>query len=259
MDFCYRALWVLWTFQLLSAAWHDMLLPFNFGKADVSVFIVRPRGKDAKSFSTVLRENSMDAFSMLSWIGNLETTPRHFLFLDRDGVINWDRRDYVKSWGEFEFCPDTLSALRHLYQQHVGVIVVSNQSALHRGYIEWTSFWHMHRQMIHQIREAGGDILAAFYCPHRPDERCSCRKPSPGMLWGAARLFGVTLQSAVMIGDRSTDVLAARNAGCRAVLLDRVQSDGNTSGIAAPASNVPDDRFPSLLDAVLALFGDAPT
>jgi D-glycero-D-manno-heptose 1,7-bisphosphate phosphatase len=196
---------------------------------------------------------------MLSWIGNLQIAPRHFLFLDRDGVINWDRHDYVKSWSEFEFCPDTLSALRHLYQQHVGVIIVSNQSALHRGYIEWASFWHMHRQVIHNIRKAGGDILAAFYCPHRPDEGCSCRKPLPAMLWGAAKLLGITLQSTVMIGDRGTDVLAARQAGCRAVLLDRVRPDGSTSGAAAADSCVPDDRFPSLLDAARALYGDIPS
>lgn len=195
---------------------------------------------------------------MLSWIGNLQITPRRFLFLDRDGVLNWDRPDYVKSWSEFEFCPDTLAALRHLHQHHVGVIVVSNQSALHRGYIDWASFWYMHRQIIHHIREAGGDILAAFYCPHRPDEGCSCRKPLPGMLWGAAKLFRITLQSAVMIGDRATDVLTARNAGCRAVLLDRVRPDGSTSDLAGPDSCVPDDSFPSLLDAALALYGDTP-
>lgn len=194
---------------------------------------------------------------MLSWIGSLQTTTRHFLFLDRDGVINWDRPDYVKGWSEFQFCPDTLSAFHYLRRQQVGVIVVSNQSALHRGYIQWHSFWHLHHEMIRSIRQAGGDVLAAFYCPHRPDEKCSCRKPSSRMLRSAARLFGVTLNSAVMIGDRATDVATAKNAGCRAVLLDWVQPEGSLPNPATPDSIAPDSRFPSLLEAVLALYGDA--
>jgi phosphoglycolate phosphatase-like HAD superfamily hydrolase len=76
------------------------------------------------------------------------------------------------------------------------------------------------------------------------------------MLWGAAKLLGITLESTVMIGDRASDILTARNAGCKAMLLDRVRPDGSTSGIAAADSCVPDDRFPSLLDAALALCGD---
>lgn len=192
---------------------------------------------------------------MLSWIGHPETSAKHFLFLDRDGVLNWDRSDYVKNWGEFQFCPDALPALQWLYRNQVAVILISNQSALHRGYMGWDSFWHLHHQMIHHIRQAGGDLLAAFYCPHRPDEQCSCRKPAPGMLESAARLFGVALESAVMIGDRSSDLLAAKNAGCRAVLLNRFLPSADLAGAVTTDMITPDDTFTSLLDAVRALCG----
>jgi D-glycero-D-manno-heptose 1,7-bisphosphate phosphatase len=191
---------------------------------------------------------------MLSWIGNLETTTASFLFLDRDGVFNVDRPDYVKNWEEFQFYPDTLPALRWLYQHRVAVIVISNQSALHRGYMGWDRFWDLHHNMIDAVRRAGANILAAYYCPHRPDEHCACRKPSPGMLLSAARTFGVVPASTAMIGDRPTDLLTARAAGCRAILLDRA---GGQAGDRKPVdvhSSVPDGHFTSLLEAVQALF-----
>jgi D-glycero-D-manno-heptose 1,7-bisphosphate phosphatase len=191
---------------------------------------------------------------MLSWIGNLETTATEFVFLDRDGVLNRDRPDYVKNREEFQFYPDALSALQYLHQRKVAVIVISNQSALNRGYIGWDSFWQMHHAMISEVRRAGGDILAAYYCPHRPDEKCLCRKPSPKMLLSAARTLGAVPASAAMIGDRYTDMLTARQAGCRAVLLDRPEASAGAPGAAEWVAGAPDDRFTSLWDAVQALY-----
>jgi D-glycero-D-manno-heptose 1,7-bisphosphate phosphatase len=191
---------------------------------------------------------------MLSWIGNLETTATEFVFLDRDGVLNRDRLDYVKNREEFQFYPDALSALQWLRQRDVAVIVISNQSVLNRGYTDWDSFWQMHHAMIGAVRRAGGDILAAYYCPHRPDENCLCRKPSPEMIFSAVRTLGAVTASAAMIGDRYTDILTARRAGCRAVLLDRPEASAGDPGAADPAASAPDDRFTSLWEAVQALY-----
>ncbi|NLI81847.1 MAG: HAD family hydrolase [Deltaproteobacteria bacterium] len=158
---------------------------------------------------------------MLFWVHSAQTRSRKFVFLDRDGVINEDRPDYIKHWEEVRFYPDALEALRRLNEMDVQVILISNQSGLNRGIIGSEAFRDIHRRMVRHIRDCGGDVLAAFYCPHMPHEHCRCRKPAPGMIRKASGIFGIPLENTFMIGDRWTDVEAAENAGCRAILLDR--------------------------------------
>jgi D-glycero-D-manno-heptose 1,7-bisphosphate phosphatase len=158
---------------------------------------------------------------MLVWIGSPRKIGSHLLLLDRDGVLNVDSPDYIKNWGEFEFYPDALGALRAFRLMGVSVVISSNQSGLHRGIIRWSDFWYLHEQMVRTIREAGGDLLAAFYCPHRPDEACGCRKPSPSLLLAASQLYQVPPESTVFVGDRITDIQAAVAAGSKPVLLER--------------------------------------
>lgn len=158
---------------------------------------------------------------MLAWIGSPRRENSRLLFLDRDGVLNVDSPDFIKSWQEFVFYPDTLDSLRRLRLRNVDVVIVSNQSGLHRGIIDWSDFWFLHEEMVRAVREGGGDILAAFYCPHRPDEHCGCRKPLPTLLLTAARLFGIRPDATFFIGDRITDLQAAVGAGSKPVLLER--------------------------------------
>ena len=158
---------------------------------------------------------------MLISISTPQCDSRAFLLLDRDGIINKDRPDYIKHPREFHFYADALQALRWLREHHVLVVLISNQSGLNRGIIAWEDFWHIHEGMIKGIQNAGGEILGAFYCPHRPEEGCSCRKPSPGMIKAAATIFPIPLSETYLIGDRDSDLLAASRAGCRGVLLDR--------------------------------------
>jgi D-glycero-D-manno-heptose 1,7-bisphosphate phosphatase len=174
---------------------------------------------------------------MLAWIGSPRMQGSHLLFLDRDGVLNEDSPDYIKSWREFTFYPDTLGALRKLHRRNVSIVIASNQSGLHRGIIDWSDFWLMHGEMVRAVREAGGDILAAFYCPHRPDEQCGCRKPLPTLLTTAASLYQVRIESTFFIGDRITDLQAAVAAGSRPVLIERAPSgdmDWQQHGIMPP-------------------------
>lgn len=163
---------------------------------------------------------------MIVWIDSLQIHSGTFVFLDRDGVINIDRPHYIKHWTEFHFYTDALEALRSLNEKRVNVVVISNQSVLNRGFTTWNAFWGIHSGMVQEIRKAGGNISAAFYCPHRPDENCTCRKPSPGMILAASRLLDIRLESTWMVGDRETDVMAANAAGCRPVLLDRAPCEG---------------------------------
>ncbi|NOZ07008.1 MAG: D-glycero-beta-D-manno-heptose 1,7-bisphosphate 7-phosphatase [Chloroflexi bacterium] len=147
------------------------------------------------------------------------STPRPAIFLDRDGVINQNRSDYVKSWEEFEFLPGALNAIAQLASSHFHVIVVTNQSAIGRGIVPSPVVEAIHDRMVREVTRAGGRIDAVVYCPHEPKRGCLCRKPAPGMFHEAVARLPVDLPASVFIGDAQSDLLAARAAGCRPVLV----------------------------------------
>lgn len=189
---------------------------------------------------------------MLIWINSPEPVSDRFVFLDRDGIINEDSPSYIKDRREFKFYDESLEALRRLHENRVNVIVISNQSGLNRGIITRNDFWEMHDYMVRGIREAGGEILAALYCPHRPDENCACRKPSPAMILAASRLFGIPLsESTYMVGDNLKDIQAAQGAGCSGILVERRSSDG--LALDSPKNIKAFERYPTFTQAVLSL------
>jgi D-glycero-D-manno-heptose 1,7-bisphosphate phosphatase len=142
------------------------------------------------------------------------------VFLDRDGVINHNRPDHVKTWEEFAFLPQALGALRRLAALDWPVVVVSNQAAVGRGLVDWGTVEEINTRMAAVVRDFGGRVDAVLCCPHRPDEGCACRKPQPGLLLQAAERLGLDLEASFLIGDAESDVLAARSAGCRPVLVE---------------------------------------
>jgi D-glycero-D-manno-heptose 1,7-bisphosphate phosphatase len=146
------------------------------------------------------------------------------IFLDRDGVINADSPDYVKSWDEFNFLPGSLQALAELTQAGYRLIIITNQSIIGREMVPLSVLEEMHRRMQHAVESAGGAIYDIFFCPHRPDDQCECRKPRPGMILEAGRRHRIDLGKTVMIGDRAKDVMCGRNAGCGATILVRTGS-----------------------------------
>jgi D-glycero-D-manno-heptose 1,7-bisphosphate phosphatase len=141
------------------------------------------------------------------------------IFLDRDGVINENREDYVKSWEEFIFLPGALTALRHLAFFPGPIIVVTNQSAIGRGIITADAVRDIHEKMCREIEAHGGRIDGIFFCPHHPDQQCDCRKPQPGLLLQAQQRFSIDLTNSYLIGDAAGDILAAQSVGCRAYLV----------------------------------------
>ena len=141
------------------------------------------------------------------------------VFLDRDGVINYNRSDHVKSWSEFEFLPGTLQALRSLAQLPWPIVVVSNQAVIGRGLVSQATIDDVHDRMLRIVEAAGGRIDAVFYCPHRHDEGCTCRKPSPGLLLRAAYELQLNLAKSYLIGDALTDILAANAVSCQPILV----------------------------------------
>ena len=141
------------------------------------------------------------------------------IFLDRDGVLNTNRTDYVKSWEEFEWLPNSLEALRLLRKLGRPTVVVTNQSAIGRGIIDRKEVDHIHKLMRERAERVGGRIDKVIYCPHHPDDNCSCRKPRPGMILQASSQLGLNLHRSYLIGDSLTDVLAAQAAGCLPILV----------------------------------------
>ncbi len=151
----------------------------------------------------------------------MRPSPVRVVFLDRDGVINQDSPDYIKSWSEVRFIPGSLSGIRRLNEAGYTVIVITNQSAVHRGLIPLHELERIHRGMQEAAAAEGGRIAAVFFCPHLPDEGCPCRKPRPGLIRAAQAAYAIDMEQSVMVGDSARDIECARRAGCgRAVLVE---------------------------------------
>lgn len=144
---------------------------------------------------------------------------RPAVFLDRDGVINENHHDYVKSWAEFAFLPNVFEPLQRLAQSQFAIVIISNQSAIGRGLTSVAAVEDINRQMVAEVARRGGRIDGLYYCPHRPDENCTCRKPRPGLLQRAAAHLNLDLARSFLIGDAVSDVEAALNAGCHPILV----------------------------------------
>ncbi|HET9978974.1 MAG TPA: HAD family hydrolase [Ktedonobacterales bacterium] len=141
------------------------------------------------------------------------------VFLDRDGVINRNRADYVKDWNEFHFLPGARRAIGRLTQEGYRIFIITNQACVGKGLLSRPALEAMHRRMQREIKGAGGHIEAVLYCPHRSDEACDCRKPAPGLLLRAQNEYGVDLHQAVLVGDSLTDMAAAAAAEVPGILV----------------------------------------
>lgn len=144
---------------------------------------------------------------------------RRAVFLDRDGVINEDRDDYVKNVGELAVYPEAPGAISRLAAAGFEVIVVSNQQGVAKGIIAEDDLLAIQAEISRQVEAAGGAISAFYYCKHLASEGCSCRKPQPGMLLQAASERCIDLAHSFMIGDTSKDMMAGKSAGCATVLV----------------------------------------
>src|SRR5258706_12832792 len=141
------------------------------------------------------------------------------VILDRDGTINHDSDNYVKSPGEWRPIDGSLEAIARLTQAGYRVVVATNQSGIARGLFDTATLIAIHDTLQRAAALAGGRIDAFFFCPHAADSACACRKPKPGMLTEIARRFNVSLSDVYMVGDAPRDVEAAAAAGARPVLV----------------------------------------
>ena len=186
------------------------------------------------------------------------TTPRKAAFLDRDGVINLDRA-YVHQWDEFEFVPGVVQAMKRLHEAGHVLIVVTNQSGLARGMYTEAQFQALTHRMREALAAAGAPVEAVYHCPHHPKGRvpelaidCDCRKPAPGMILRAAREHGLSLSESFMVGDKPSDIEAARAAGLGRAYIVQSDNEESPEGLAGA-----DAAFADLAACVEALLKQA--
>lgn len=141
------------------------------------------------------------------------------VLIDRDGVICRNQKDHVKSWEEFSFLPGALEGLALLAHYDLYIVVITNQAIINRGMVRTEDVEEIHHRMLRAIEAAGGRVDRVLFCPHRPDENCSCRKPQPGLLLQAARELCIDLSQSYLIGDAKTDMQAGRRVNCLRYLV----------------------------------------
>ena len=171
------------------------------------------------------------------------------IILDRDGVINRDSDDYIKSPDEWLPIPGSLEAIARLNRAGYTVVVATNQSGIGRGYFDLATLQQIHEKMERELARLGGAIDAVFFCPHTPDDHCDCRKPKPGLLWEIAKKYDCDLAGVMAVGDSLRDIEAAQAVGAKPVLV-------RTGKGAAVAKN---DKLPAGVEvyADLGAFADA--
>lgn len=177
------------------------------------------------------------------------------IILDRDGVINEDSDAYIKSPEEFIPLPGSLEAIARLKQAGYTIAVATNQSGIARGYYDETTLAAMHEKLARLLDQVGGGIDYIAYCPHGPDDHCSCRKPQPGLLQEISQHFKVDLTAVPMIGDALRDIQAARSVGGAPILVKTGKGD-HTLATADPAALADVPVYANLAAAVEALLNN---
>jgi D-glycero-D-manno-heptose 1,7-bisphosphate phosphatase len=168
------------------------------------------------------------------------------VFLDRDGVINENREDYVKSVDELKFLPGSVQAISRLTTAGFRVIIISNQQGVGRGLIQHDTLEQINDVLHAELASVGSEISGIYYCPHLKEENCACRKPKPGLLLQAAKDLGFDVSDSVFVGDSAGDMEAGQAAGCQTILvLSGKTLAHQVEGLKAH----PDHIVPTLSDA----------
>ncbi len=144
---------------------------------------------------------------------------RRLLILDRDGVINHDSDDFVKTPDEWLPIDGSIEAIAKLSSAGFTVAVATNQSGIGRKLVDKPAIEAMHEKLRALVKDAGGDVGRIVYCPHHPDDGCDCRKPAPGLYQKLSRQYGVPLDGVPIVGDSERDLVAARAVNARPILV----------------------------------------
>ena len=176
---------------------------------------------------------------------------RRLVILDRDGVINYDSDEFIKSPDEWRPIDGSLDAIRRLSDAGFEVAVATNQSGIGRKLLDVPALEAIHKTMKTAVRDAGGDIGKIVYCPHHPDAGCDCRKPLPGLLLQLSRKYGVPLDNVPVVGDSLRDIEAALAVGAKPVLVRT--GNGAKTVLQLEARDLSVDTFADLGEVADAL------
>jgi D-glycero-D-manno-heptose 1,7-bisphosphate phosphatase len=158
---------------------------------------------------------------------------RQFVVLDRDGTIIVER-DYLSDPCQIEFLPGAVRGLRVMLEMGLGLVLVTNQSAVGRGFFDEAHLDLIHRQLCELLKAEGIQLEGIYFCPHTPEDDCSCRKPKPGLIERAAKELDFDLQASFVIGDKSADIELGRRVRATTFL---VRTGYGTEFIGDPAVN----------------------
>ena len=179
-----------------------------------------------------------------------KTRAARLIVLDRDGTINHDSDQYIKSPDEWRPIPGSLEAIARLNHAGYRVVVATNQSGIGRGLFDMGTLNAIHDKLHRSLALVGGRIDAIFFCPHAADATCDCRKPKPGLLKEIGRRFGIELAGVPVVGDGLRDLLAAEAVGGQPMLVLTGKGEKTLRDGGFPKNTV---IFPDLAFAVSAL------
>jgi D-glycero-D-manno-heptose 1,7-bisphosphate phosphatase len=177
------------------------------------------------------------------------------VFLDRDGTLNVELDDWVTRPEQLALEPGAADAVARLNQAGLRVIVVTNQSAVARGFVTEENLARVHERLAELVSQGGGRLDAVYHCPHGPGSTCDCRKPLPGLLRRAADAFHLDLARTALVGDAERDLAAGRAAGCGALVLVRTGKGRHTEAALTGPDLAPSyiaDDLPAAVDWILA-------
>lgn len=179
------------------------------------------------------------------------------IVLDRDGVINEDSDDYIKSPEEWNPIEGSLEAIARLHRSGYRVVVATNQSGVARGLYTLDTLVAIHRKMHTMIQEVGGALEGIFFCPHKPSDNCACRKPKPGLMHDIENRLGVSLVGVPVIGDSLRDIEAAQAVGARPILVRTGKGERTLANHREQLKKIPiDDCLYAYVDRLLAANGE---
>lgn len=181
-------------------------------------------------------------------------TAAKLVILDRDGVINEDSDDYIKSPAEWIPIPGSAEAIARLNKAGYTVVVATNQSGIGRHYFSLETLDAIHEKMLRHIEAAGGDLAGIFFCPHAPEDDCDCRKPKPGLIDQIREQLDIDTYGVPIVGDSLRDLECGVARGCVPVLV-KTGKGMRTLDKGVPASLGNYAVYPSLADFVDELLG----
>ncbi len=182
-----------------------------------------------------------------------EKSVKPLVILDRDGVINQDSDDFIKSVEEFVPIAGSLEAIVRLNQAGYRVVIATNQSGLARGLFDLETLEAMHEKLRQSLARLGGHVDGVFFCPHGPEDGCDCRKPRPGLLLQIAKVFSTGLEGVPVIGDSLRDLQSALAAGAKPILVRTGKGERSLASLAAKSTGMNLEKVPVYQDLAEAV------